>query len=59
MENRKGAVMKLHRIKGMDVFIEKANIQGYKIVTASNGYKCRFMGYTDKQILSKLRKGAV
>jgi len=47
--------MKHYNIKGLDIFIDKTNIQGYKVVTASNGYKCRYMGYTNKEIISKLR----
>jgi hypothetical protein len=47
--------MKHYNIKGLDIFIDKKNIQGYKVVTASNGYKCRYNGYSNKEIISKLK----
>jgi hypothetical protein len=48
--------MKHYNIKGLDIFIDKKNIQGYVVVTASNGFKCRYMGYTNKEILAKVKR---
>jgi hypothetical protein len=48
--------MKTYNIRGLEVYIFNMDMYGYKLVTASNGYRCRYMDYTNKQIIEKLKK---
>jgi hypothetical protein len=48
--------MKTYNIKGLEIYIFSPDMYGYKLVTASNGYRCRYMDYTNKEIIQKLRE---
>jgi len=48
--------MRTYNIRGLEVYIFNTDMYGYKLVTASNGYRCRYMDYTNKQIIEKLKK---
>jgi hypothetical protein len=48
--------MRTYSIKGLEIYIFNTDVYGYKLVTATNGYRCRYMDYTNKQIITKLKK---
>lgn len=48
--------MKTYNIKGLKIYIFNMDVYGCKLVTATNGYKCRYMDYTNKEIIKKLKK---
>lgn len=48
--------MRSYTYKGLDIYIFNKDMYGYKLVTTSNGYRCRYMDYTNQEILGKLKR---